>query len=316
MYDVDVIIPVHGTPVYLSETIQSIVSQSYVNKIIVILDRVDKDYFSKINIEHHNLVVVISNTPGIVSALNTGLKISKAEFIARIDSDDVMCPDRIVNQRNFLISNPMCVCVGSSIEIFNARSTIRIKQYPTSHKKIIEQLTYQNAIAHPSVMYRRKAVRDVGFYRPLFEGSEDYDLWLRLSKIGHLNNINFSFTKYRVNADQYSSKFSPYRVELDSLVRLLNLANIKELPILDYNKTMPGSEIKKCYQDLLNLVKKSNNKLYKDLKNAERLSVLLQAKSRKNTSKFDFGIIVGMLLRLILRSPKFLLKVLIGRVIV
>ena len=50
MNDVDVIIPVHGTPIFLSETIQSIINQSFINKIIIVLDRVDKEYFSKLNV--------------------------------------------------------------------------------------------------------------------------------------------------------------------------------------------------------------------------------------------------------------------------
>jgi len=316
MNDVDVIIPVHGTPMYLSETIQSIMDQSHVNKIIIVLDRVDNEYFSKLNILQSNLLVVISNTPGIVSALNTGLEISKAEFIARIDSDDVMCPGRINEQRNFLISNPMCVCVGSNIEIFDASSVKKIKKYPYSYKKIMKQLNYQNAIAHPSVMFRRKAVLDVGCYRPLFEGSEDYDLWFRLSKIGRLNNVNFPFTKYRISSEQYSSKFTAYRVELDSLVRLINSVNIEQFPILNYDKVMSGPEIQKCYRNFLNLVKKDDKKLYNDLKSAENFGILLNYKSFKIITKSDYIVFLVLVLRLILMSPKFSLKVLIGKILI
>ena len=316
MNNVDVIIPVHGTPMYLSETIQSIISQSYINKIIIVLDRVDKEYFSKLNFTQNNLMVIASNTPGIVSALNTGLKNSKAEFIARIDSDDLMCPGRINKQRDFLISNPLCVCVGSNIEIFEASSVKKVKKYPYSHKKIVKQLTYQNAIAHPSVMFRRKAVLEAGCYRPFFEGSEDYDLWFRLSKIGHLNNINFPFTKYRISSEQYSSKFSSYRVELDSLVRLLNLANIDEFPILNYDKIMSGPEIQKYYRDFLNLVKKDDKKLYNYLRSAEKFSVLLIYKSFKIINKFDYIVFFVLVLRLTLMSPKFSLKVLIGKMLI
>jgi len=315
MNDVDVIIPVHGTPIFLFDTLQSIGGQSNINKIIIVLDRVDKEYFSKLNVLQDNLIVVTSNTPGIVSALNTGLQISKADYIARIDSDDMMHPGRIDKQRDFLVSNPMCVCVGSNLEIFDEISVRKIKKYPNSHRKIIKQLTYQNAIAHPSVMFRRKAVLEAGCYRPLFEGSEDYDLWFRLSKIGDLNNINFPFTKYRISSGQYSSKFSTYRVELDSFVRLLNLADIKEFPTLNYDELVPGPEIQKYYRNFLSLVKEDNKKLYNDLKNAEKFSVLLNYKNFQIISKFDHIVLLLLALRLILMSPKFSLKVIFGKIL-
>lgn len=316
MNDVDVVIPVHGTPIFLSDTIQSISGQTHINKIIIVLDRVDKEYFSKLNVSQNNLIIVTSKNPGIVSALNTGLEISKADYIARIDSDDKMHPGRIDNQRNFLVSNPMCVCVGSNLEIFDEISIRKIKKYPSSHKKIIKQLTYQNAIAHPSVMFRRKAVLEAGCYRPFFEGSEDYDLWFRLSKIGQLNNINFPFTKYRISSGQYSSKFSTYRVELDSLARLLNLADIEEIQMINYDKLVSGTEIQRYYRNALNLVKVDDKKLYNDIKNAERFSFLLNYKSYKLISKFDYVVFLLLVLRLIVMSPKFSLKVIIGKILI
>jgi glycosyltransferase involved in cell wall biosynthesis len=296
------------------ETIQYIVDQQFINKIILVLDRVDQEYFSNLGINQNNLMVVESNTPGIVSALNIGLQISEAEFVARIDSDDIMEPARILNQLDFLASNPHCVCVGSNIEIFGGNFGYKIKKYPTSHKKITKQLLYQNAMAHPSVMFRRKAVLDAGSYRPFFEGSEDYDLWFRLSKIGQLNNIDKPLTRYRTNPGQYSSKFSKYRVELDSLVRLLNSDNSNEFSSLNYNETLSGSKIKKCYQDCLKIVKVSNHGLYRETKNAEQFSNLLNYKNIKNKSILEYAIIILLTSRLILISPIFTAKILTGRI--
>jgi glycosyltransferase involved in cell wall biosynthesis len=314
MNNVDVVIPVHGKPIYLSETIQSITDQEFVNKIILVLDRVDKEYFSNLNVYADNITIVESNNPGIVSALNVGLEISKSEFIARIDSDDTMEVGRIQKQLNFLNLNPQCVCVGSNIEIFGRSFGVKIKKYPTSHKKIIKKLLYQNAIAHPSVMFRRKAVLDVGGYRPIFEGSEDYDLWFRLSKIGQLNNINECLTRYRTNPGQYSSKFSTYRVELDSLVRLSNCENSEKFPRLNYNETLSGVKIKERYRDSLKYIKITNYALFRSLKNAERFSKLLNHKQIKHKNIFKYVIMISFVLRLIFLSPIFVIKVFIGRV--
>lgn len=313
MKNVDVIIPVHGTPIYLLETIKSISDQQFIDKIIIVLDRVDKQFFSNLEMIQPNLVIVESNTPGIVSALNTGLEISTAEFVARIDSDDMMGRTRIQTQLEFLASNPKCVCVGSYIEIFDSNLRRKIKKYPISHKKIINQLTYQNAMAHPSIMFRRKAVLEVGGYRSFFEGSEDYDLWHRLSKVGQLNNINIPLTKYRRNHGQYSSKFSAYRVELDSLVRLLNSWASADLANVNYTQTPTGPQVKEYYRNILKLVKKDDFQLYKNLISAQRFSVVLNYKNIKNRDISAYLIFILLVFRLLLMSPILSLKILIGR---
>jgi len=313
MKNVDVIIPVHGTPIYLLETVQSISDQKSIDKIIIVLDRVDKQYFSNLEMNDANLIIVQSNTPGIVSALNTGLGISTAEFVARIDSDDIMGRKRIQTQLEFFTSNPKCVCVGSYIEIFDGNSCSKIKKYPISHKEIINQLNYQNAIAHPSVMFRRKAVLEVGGYRPFFEGSEDYDLWFRLSKVGQLNNINIPLTKYRRNPGQYSSKFSAYRVELDSLVRLLNSWASKTFTNVNYSQTPTGPQVKEYYQNFLKLVKKDDFLLYKNLISAQRFSVLINHKNIKHRDITTNLIFTLLIFRLLIMSPILSLKILIGR---
>jgi glycosyltransferase involved in cell wall biosynthesis len=313
MKNVDVIIPVHGTPIYLLETIESISDQQFVNKIIIVLDRVDKKYFSNLEMNQTNLVIVQSNTPGIVSALNTGLEISTAEFVARIDSDDMMGRKRIQTQLDFFAANPKCVCVGSYIEIFDSNPRSKIRKYPISHKEIINQLTYQNAMAHPSVMFRRKAVLEVGGYRSFFEGSEDYDLWFRLSKVGQLNNINIPLTKYRLNPGQYSSKFSAYRVELDSLVRLLNSWARKDFANVNYSQTPTGQQVKEYYQNFLKQVKKDDYLLYKNLISAQRFSIVLNHKNIKIRNISAYLIFILLIFRLLLMSPILSLRILIGR---
>jgi hypothetical protein len=69
-------------------------------------------------------------------------------------------------------------------------------------------------------MYRKKAVIDVGGYRKMFEGAEDYDLWMRLSKVGELSNLEGKLTHYRISENQVTRKNSRYQAEIDNCVRL------------------------------------------------------------------------------------------------
>jgi glycosyltransferase involved in cell wall biosynthesis len=311
---VDVVIPVFGKPRYFAETIESVVNQPLIKNIIVVLDRVDKEYLVKFKFKSDKIKFYTSNTPGIVSALNLGLEKSKADFIARIDSDDIMLPERIQTQFHFLVSNPGYVCVGSSLEIFGEGMKKKLKKYPCEHKKIVKHLSYQNAMAHPSVMYRKAAVVDVGGYRSIFEGAEDYDLWFRLSKIGKLYNFKEPLTKYRVTSEQYSSKFSSYRSELDSLVRLLNLDSEQNIPKSFFDSPASSHHIKELLEIYSSHLQLKQPGDYEQLLHAQNFGRLLAIKSSKSTQLIRYFKIFFFLTRLIISSPLFAIKVINGKI--
>jgi glycosyltransferase involved in cell wall biosynthesis len=208
---VSVIIPVHGDAPHLSSTIESIKIQSLTEfESIIILDRASKDieaYARNLTLESNKFKVVVSEKPGISNALNTGIRECSSEFIARIDADDVMHKDRLMLQKNFLEKNHAVVCVGSQVIKINVHGTrIGRSSYPVSNKQITSSLLFRNCIAHPSVMYRRSSVLQVSGYRPDFDGVEDYDLWLRLSMIGQIRNMQLALTSYRVWENQITKK--------------------------------------------------------------------------------------------------------------
>jgi glycosyltransferase involved in cell wall biosynthesis len=208
---VSVIIPVHGDAPHLSSTIESIKMQSLTEfESVIILDRASKEietYARNLTLESDKFKVVVSKKAGISHALNTGIRESSGEFIARIDADDLMHKDRLMLQKNFLEKNRAVVCVGSQVTKINVHGTrIGRSGYPVTNKQITSTLLFRNCIAHPSVMYRRSSVLQVSGYRPDFDGVEDYDLWLRLSMIGQIRNMQLALTSYRVWDNQITKK--------------------------------------------------------------------------------------------------------------
>jgi hypothetical protein len=120
-------------------------------------------------------------------------------------------------------------------------------------------------------------------------------------------------TKYRRNPGQYSSKFSAYRVELDSLVRLLNSWASKAFANVNYSQTPTGPQVKEYHQNFLKLVKKDDYLLYKNLISAQRFSVVLNHKNIKTRNISGYLIFILLIFRLLLMSPILSLKILIGR---
>lgn len=208
---ITVLIPISGNPIHLKETLESVEQQSYQNiEVLIVLNNCEawvKEFVEGQKERNPSLRIIETSKVGISNALNLGIFASKGELICRIDSDDLMRADRIQKQKEFLERNPNVVCVGTQVTKINV-SGIRIgrSNFPGSNKQITSTLLFRNCIAHPSVMYRRSSILEVNGYRPDFDGVEDYDLWLRLSMIGQLRNMQKSLTSYRVWENQVTMK--------------------------------------------------------------------------------------------------------------
>ena len=174
--------------------------------------------------------VVKSKTPGLASTLNQGITASKANLIARIDQDDLMAPERLEKQVSGMILNPGLVCQGSQIRfIDNSDKLLGKSSYPISSRQLRFSLPATNCIAHPSVIFRKSAVEAVGGYNQTLDGVEDYNLWLRLLRVGQVSNDRECLTFYRLHPKQMSRDNQSINRDLESIARIQNLGLV-ELP--------------------------------------------------------------------------------------
>jgi hypothetical protein len=80
--------------------------------------------------------------------------------------------------------------------------------FPTSAASISQLLKYVTTFAHPSVMFRKSRVVEVGGYREFYSFAEDYDLWLRLNRGNNLVNLPEVLTRYRIHDKQVSQQYA------------------------------------------------------------------------------------------------------------
>lgn len=119
---------------------------------------------------------------GFVSSLNQAIRASSSEYIARSDSDDICHPSRLTKQVNFLEENTNIDVLGSNIKF--SYNELHTRVYPKDHKHIKRSFLFTNAIAHPTVMFRRDILSSFGYYDQSFTQAEDLELWLRLLSNG------------------------------------------------------------------------------------------------------------------------------------
>lgn len=195
---------------YISETIESILNQSYSNFEYIIIDDCSTDNSWEIIQKYAKKDVRIkvyrnSNNLKIVKTRNLGFKTSspKAKYFAIIDSDDISLPDRLETQVNFLENNPEYGLVGSNIVIINENSEmIGFREFPLKNDEIHNVLTRFNPIAQSSVLLRKIVIEQIGFYHNKWEVCQDYDYWLRVGVSWKLANIERPLIKYRFSKTQ------------------------------------------------------------------------------------------------------------------
>lgn len=132
--------------------------------------------------DEKRLSIYYSNLKYLTHSLNLGLDLCRGELVARMDADDISLPNRLECQVNFMDTHSEVIVLGSSYTIIDSNGIIlRNVKLPLNNNEIRKKLFWGNPICHPSVIYRKEAIMQLGGYMGGIQ-AEDYDLWLRLSE--------------------------------------------------------------------------------------------------------------------------------------
>lgn len=147
------------------------------------------------------------NGDGLTAALIFGIKNAQGVFIARHDAHDISHPARIGKQVEFLEKKENCVLVGTGRSRIDSRGDlIKKERVITNWRAIRNLLPFGNVFTHGSVMFRRESYEHVGGYDRRFRYAQDYELWLRLFKIGELSNLPETLYSWRQTHDGISTR--------------------------------------------------------------------------------------------------------------
>ena len=185
--------PVYNAERYLRETMESVLAQSFENFTFIIVNDGSLDGSADI-VRHFMqrdkriLFLEQKENRGISAALNLGLTKAKSKWVARIDADDIMLPNRLERQLSFLQDNPDVGVTASLVALIGETG----KGIGTSNNVMPDRAAYERYVQHrsipglyhSSVMMQREGVQEAGGYRRAFDGSEDYDLRGRLMERG------------------------------------------------------------------------------------------------------------------------------------
>ena len=231
---ISVIMSEYNTPPnYLRASIESILNQTFKDIEIIIVDDCGKNDLYSITEEYKDKRIrVIKNKKniGLVESLNKAITASKADILARMDTDDVADENRLEEQYNFMINHEEYSVVGTLANEFSKNSTTGVLGKPG--EKTAKSLAYGDSIIHPSAMMRKKDVQSVGGYKN-YKRAEDLSLWFELVMKGfRLFVIDRVLLNYRVNEEDYSKR--KLKTRGGEIKARLHYYRLTKAPVLAY----------------------------------------------------------------------------------
>jgi glycosyltransferase involved in cell wall biosynthesis len=157
---------------------------------------------------------------GLTSALTRALRLARAPLVARLDSDDLALPERLERQLAYLSAHPDVGLVGTAAREVDATGCdVAIVRPPVDDAGIRRALIRRNPFVHSSVVMRRVAVEQAGGYDEAFPVAQDYDLWMRMSRVTRMANLAEPLVVRRLGAGRVSEERDTERLKAEASVR-------------------------------------------------------------------------------------------------
>lgn len=218
MAKVSIVVPVYNGEKYLNQTLDSVLSQTWRDFEVIVVDDGSTDGTQKIvgQYKDDRLKYFYKENGGPSSARNYGIESASGEYIAFLDADDIWESEKLERQLNFLKAHEDIGVVGCNFqylndnaektEIFNMR-----KLYPNDGFNLCNLLAC-SFLLPSSVLIRKEVVDNAGVFDPKFDGAEDTEYFLRILKKYSLGILDEVLLKYRVSNSSFSRGFRAYEI--------------------------------------------------------------------------------------------------------
>ena len=178
---ISVLLSVYNDDKNIKKSIDSILSQSYKNIELLIIDDCSTDKTNEIINEIKDSRVKIfrnKDNKGLTKSLNILIKESKGQILARQDSDDVSLPNRLEIQYSELQKSQLDACTTRA-HIKNSKRSIPRFSHLLPLNIVIK---YKNPFIHGTLMIRKSVILNIGMYDENIKYAQDYKLFLELLK--------------------------------------------------------------------------------------------------------------------------------------
>ncbi len=200
---VSVCMPVYNRAAYIEECVESILAQTFTDFELVIVDDGSTDgTCGLIRSFRDPRIRLIRGTHDYIASCNRALDEARGKYVARMDSDDLMMPDRLRLQYDYLEAHPGVDILGGDMRVFGEGEEWTMT-YPG---EVDVRSLYErgSGLAHPTVMMRRESIDRLGIrYERPYIYAEDYAFWARAAMQGlAIRNLPEVLVRYRLSHSQ------------------------------------------------------------------------------------------------------------------
>lgn len=250
---ISVVMTVYNSAKYLGEAIESILTQTFEDFELIIIDDgstdASLDIIKRYAAQDPRCRYLTRENRGVIYSRNELLTLVRAQFVAHMDADDISLPTRLEKQYAYLQANPQCVVVTSPVQLIDDEGLPICKFWTHASHDEIDTLNLSGggaSICNPACMLRKSALDAIGGFRADLKSAEDLDLYLRLAEVGQIESIPEVLFKYRQHLT--SIGYADSMLQFDSMMMIVQEARQRrKLPLLNNVQASADSSLKSTY---------------------------------------------------------------------
>lgn len=266
MKKISVLLPVFNCEKFIEKSISSILKNTYKNfEIIIVNDGSTDSTFELIKkFKDERIIIYNKENTGLIETLNYGLVKCNSEIVMRMDGDDIIYPDKIEKQLQFLIKSNSILTGTQGFTIDSKGEKTGKINLPLKHNNIVKSLLHlSSGFIHPSVMFYKELIFKLGGYNNNFKHAEDFDLFLRLSNEGKISNMKDRLIYLRKHDSNISLLNTEEQIKNSIISRDLflnfNYAVINKSNFKEIKERVEKNFIKKLYIKIQTIIVKFEN---------------------------------------------------------
>lgn len=208
---ITIILPVYNSINYIEDCLESISGQTFKDWKLLIFDDGSNDgtleYLEEL-VKKEPRATLLKRKQSYIQNLNDGFDMANTKYIARMDADDIMLPNRLQYQFEFMESHPDVDLIGSSVEIINQNGEQKGYFGAFFPNQVLDasDMAFMNQIVHPTVLMRRGSLNRYNIrYKPDYKYAEDWEMWTQMLECGmKMYTTSTPLLKYRVTGNSMS----------------------------------------------------------------------------------------------------------------
>jgi glycosyltransferase involved in cell wall biosynthesis len=250
MNAISVLIPVYNAGDFIRETIDSVLCQTFSDFELLLMDDGSTDRSAEIIHSYSDPRIRYQLCPhDFIATMNKGIEEARGKYIALIDHDDLMMPDRLQIQFDYMEANTDIAACGAYMQAFgNGSYTMTV---PAKHDDIFQYMLFTDPIFNPTGFIRKDILIEHNIrYQNGYSFACDYKFWTEMVKVGKLANIPKTLVRYRTHSKQTTVVYGNQVMAAVCVIQyemlqyfLAAFSPSEELGTIAAEKVLPGIEL-------------------------------------------------------------------------